>query len=218
MAELVAELDACLAELTTDSHAVPAPVAPRRRSGPSPWPIVLALLVLLAIGGGIAYWALHRSNGSPAGAPNISSSGGAVVHLRGVTAYDPQGDGHENNGEVGNATDASASTYWETEHYRTSLASLGKQGVGLVLRAPAAVKLSKLGIATATPGFRAQIEAGDSPTGPFTAVSPDQVVSTGRGQIFTLNVPTAHQYYVIWITQLPPGQLSARVNDVTATS
>jgi serine/threonine protein kinase len=216
MAELCAELDACLAELSTGTHTVAQPRARARRSGPSPWPVVIALLVLIAIGAGIGYWALHRHGNGTSGAPNVSSSGGSVVKLAASTAYDPQGDGHENNGQVGNATDSLPSTYWETEHYRSSLASLGKQGVGLVLRAPNATKLSKLGIATATPGFHATIEAGDSPSGPFQPVSQDVTVS-GQ-QVFQLNVPSDHQYYVIWITQLPPGQPSARINDVTATS
>ena len=219
MAALCAELDACMAELSTSVHAVPAPAqvrAPRR--GASPWPVVLALLVLIAIGAGIGYWALHRHNGHrPSGAPSVTSGGGSLVHLTGVTAYDPPpGDGHENNGAVVYATDSRPSTYWETEHYHSSLASLGKQGVGLVLRTPSAVKLSKLGVATATPGFRATIQAGDSPAGPFSPVSPNVTV-TGR-YVFTLNVSSPHQYYVIWITQLPPGLEWARVNDVTATS
>ncbi|HEV2592865.1 MAG TPA: protein kinase [Gaiellaceae bacterium] len=217
MADLCRELDACMAELSTATHAVPAPAqfrAPRR--GASPWPIVLAVLVLIAIGAGIGYWALHRHSGHPSGAPSVTSGGGSLVHLMGVTAYDPQGDGHENNGEVANATDSKPSTYWETEHYRSSLASLGKQGVGLVLRAPSAVKLTNLGLATATPGFQATIEAGDSPTGPFTPVSASTTVK-GR-QVFRLNASADHQYYVIWITQLPPGRQSALVNDVTATS
>jgi hypothetical protein len=173
--------------------------------------------VLIAIGAGIGYWALNRNSNGPSGAPNVSSGGGSVVKLSAVTAYDPPpGDGHEDNAAVANATDSLPSTYWETEHYRTSLASLGKQGVGIVLRAPQPLKLAKLGVATATPGFHAQIEAGDSQSGPFQPVSPD--ITVGRQQVFQLNVPADHQYYVIWITQLPPGQQSARINDVTATS
>ena len=218
MADFASELDACLGELTTEPGTVVAPaVARARRSGPSPWPIVLAVLVVILIGAGIGYWALHRhgSHTSTGGAPSFGTSGSAV-HLAAVTAYDPQGDGHENNGEVSRATDASPATYWETEHYQSSLASLGKQGVGIVLRTPRAMKLAKVGVATATPGFHAQIETGNSPTGPFTPVSQD--ITVGGQQTFQLSVPNDAQYYLIWITQLPPGQQSARINDVTATS
>src|SRR3954452_17986996 len=85
MAALCAELDACMAELSSESHAVPAPAqihAPRRC--PSPWPIVLALLVLIAFGAGIAYWALHRQGGGPSGVPSVTSGVGSLVHLTGV--------------------------------------------------------------------------------------------------------------------------------------
>jgi len=213
MAEFCAAMDACLAELSTGEHAVPAP-RPHRR-GPSPWPIVLALLVLIAIGGGIAYWALHRSSNSPSGAPHIS--GGTTVHLSSPTAYDPYGKppGEENNSEAPNATDGRGSTYWETEHYRATFAALGKPGVGLILRAPNAIKLAQLGVATATPGFRAVVEAGDSQSGPFTPISSS--MSVADGSIFKVNASSAHQYYVLWITQLPAGSQSVRINEIRAT-
>jgi hypothetical protein len=220
MAEFAAELDACIADDTTAPR--PAVAQPRRvRSGPSPWPIVLALLVLIAIGAGIGYWALHRSSGGPANGRAPNPSGGASVHLSSPTAYDPYGSppGQENNSEAPRATDADPLTFWETEHYNATFAALGKPGVGLVLRAPQAVKLSQLGVATATPGFRAVIKAGDSVSGPFSdTVSPNIVV--GGSQVFHLSVSSPHQFYVIWITQLPPGAppLSVRINDVTATS
>ena len=94
-------------------------------------------------------------------------------------------------------------------------AALGKKGVGLVLDAGSPMKLRQLGIATATPGFRAEIEAGDSATGPFTTVSPNKVVTTQM--VFPLTVSSAHRYYVIWITALPPDSGQARINDVTAS-
>jgi serine/threonine-protein kinase len=219
MADFCAELDACLAELHTDAYAVAPPAARPRRAGPSPWPILLALVVLLAIGAGLAYWALHRSSGGPSGAPNITSSGGTAVHLAAVTAYDPYGSppGQENNADAPRATDSSASTYWETEHYHATFAALGKPGVGLVLDAGRPVKLAKLGIASATPGYHAVIKAGDSASGPFPDVVSSPVTASG-GQVFTLSVSSPHRYYLIWITQLPSRLESVRINDVTATS
>ena len=55
---------------------------------------------------------------------------------------------------------------------------------------------------TATPGFTAEIQAGDSPTGAFAADSSSQTVN-GTTATFTLDGKTA-RYYVVWITQLPP--------------
>ena len=76
------------------------------------------------------------------------------------------------------------------------------------------LKLSHLTVTTPTPGFTAEIQAGDSPTGGFMTDSSSQTVSGAT--TFTLDGKTA-QYYVVWITQLP-AQLYAQISEVTATS
>src|SRR4051794_36049495 len=53
------------------------------------------------------------------------------IKLSAVGAYDPEGDGHENDDLAPLAVDGDASTFWKTEHYH----SFGKTGVGLVLDA-----------------------------------------------------------------------------------
>jgi hypothetical protein len=76
------------------------------------------------------------------------------------------------------------------------------------------VKLAHLTVTTPTPGFTAEIEAGDSQTGPFRVDSSSQTVSSTT--TFALNGATA-QYYVVWITQLPPGN-RAQISEVKAGS
>jgi hypothetical protein len=227
MADLCAEIDACLAELGGATQVIaPASASPRRvRPGhSSAWPIVLALLVLIVAGAIVGYLLLHRSGGhGPSnGRPPVGTISGTVP-LKAVTAYDPYGSppGQENNSAAPRATDASASTYWETEHYRSSFALLHKPGVGLVLDVLRPLKLRQLGIATGTPGFHAVIKAGDSASGPFPDVVSSPVV-VGSGSTIALTVSTPHRYYLIWITQLPsnqpPNQQSVQINDVKATA
>src|SRR5207248_11671708 len=157
--------------------------------------------------------ALVRQNGS---SPGTSSArgGGTLIALSGVGAYDPPpGDGQEHNDEAGKATDTSSATYWETQHYDSSLASLGKRGVGLVLDAGKSVTVHHVTVTTDTPGFTAGIEAGDTGSGPFQPVSDPQTVS---GQA-TFDLRNAHaRYYVVWITNLGP-LASAHVNNVSAS-
>ena len=132
-----------------------------------------------------------------------------------VTAYDPYGSppGQEHNADAHFATDNNAGTYWETERYHASFAEIGKRGVGLVLDAKRPVQLHLLGIATATPGFTAVIRAGDA-LGVFPdTVSSSQTVSSGTQ--FTIN-GGKHRYYLIWITSLPPGGSTVRINEVKA--
>jgi hypothetical protein len=76
------------------------------------------------------------------------------------------------------------------------------------------VKLSSITVTTSTPGFTAEILAGDSVATQPPADSASQTVS-GRTS-FTLQGAKA-RYYILWITRLPTGGL-ARVNEVTARS
>ena len=217
MADFCAELEANLAE-SQGATVVATPATPRRRSRPArrganPWPIVLALVALIAIGGVIAYLIVSRGTGSSSSTAGGGGAGG-TPHLVGATAYDPFGTGGEHNTQAKLATDNNASTFWETEHYRNA-PSLGKEGVGLVLAAARPVQLQQLGLATSTPGFVASIRAGDSATGPFpVTVGASQTVA-GQAQ-YAINGSAPHRYYLIWITRLGPGYNTARINEVNA--
>ncbi len=219
MSDFRRELEASLAEAQGATQVIaPArrPVRPRKR-GVSPWPLLLVVAALIAIGaviaalvlhGGTGVFSIHRSSPS-------STGGGTPVHLSAVTAYDPYGSppGQEHNAEAYLATDGKVSTYWETERYYATFAEIGKPGVGLVLDAKSPVQLHLLGIATATPGFTAVIRAGDSAGGfPFTVSSPQSV---SDGTQFAIS-GGKHRYYLIWITSLPPGGATVRINEVKA--
>ena len=43
-------------------------------------------------------------------------------------------------------------------------------------------------------------------------------LTVADGTDFHLTVPSAHQYYLLWITQLPTGRQSVQINEVRATS
>jgi len=212
MADFGRELEACLEEVRTPGGAPTVVLNPPSRRRRTPITVVL-VAIGLAIAVAALTIALVRDNG-PSSGPSSARGGGTPITLSGVGAYDPPpGDGEEHNGEAGKATDASPETYWETQSYRSSLASLGKSGVGLVLDAGRSQTLHQVTVTTDTPGFTAEIEAGDSASGPFHAVSDPQTVS---GQT-TFDLRDAHsQYYVVWITNL--GSVSsAHVNNVSAS-
>jgi hypothetical protein len=218
MDEVVAELEAVSAELDAREDgegtmimrrpaAAPARPprqkrqrAPRGRRAPL-WALLLGLVLLAVAVGGILL--ATRDDETPRG-----PSGDAAVQLQGVASYDPPpGDTEEHSERVGDATDGDQATYWTTESYR----SFSKPGVGLVLKAsgtPAALTLT-----TDTPGFTAEIRAGDSPEGPF-----DTVVGAAK----TTTSTTAWEldetdagYLVVWITDL---DRVAHVNEVKASS
>jgi hypothetical protein len=190
-------------------RAYPAPVRKRRLA-------YVAAALVVAAGAFVAVVLLggagHTHGGSGPGGG--SSSDGRAVTLRGLTTYDPQGDGGEHMSSAPFATDGDPSTSWYTETYDSPQFGGLKDGLGLVLSAGSSVKLSTLTVQTPTPGFVAQIEVGDSSTGGFVADSSSQTVSSST--TFTLQGKSG-RYYVVWITQLPPGN-KAEISEVTARS
>jgi serine/threonine-protein kinase len=215
MADFCRELEADLAEAQGETVVAPALAGrkPRRQSrrGANPWPIILALLTLIAIGGVIAYLLVNRNNGTPAS--SSGGGGGAVPTLTAAGAYDPYGTNGENDANAYKATDNNPSTYWETERYYNA-PSLNKPGVGLVLDAKSVVQLHQVGVVTSTPGFVAVIRAGDSKTHFPDTVSTSQTVP-GTATFTIVGKP--HRYYLLWITRLGPSDNTARINEIKAS-
>jgi serine/threonine protein kinase len=220
MDEFASELRQCLVELDTPDaeRTIIAQSPVLRESRPHgaraarsrvPLYVVLALVAIAAIVVGVL--ALGGSKGKPK--PSLGATG-APVTLAGVTGYDPQGTGGEDNGDAPKATDGNATSFWSTEHYATPQFGNLKKGLGLLLDASHAVLLKSITVTTDTPGYAAEIQAGSSPTGPFTPDSPRKTV--GAHTTFTLTRRTA-RYYVLWITNLGPANF-AHVNEVKARS
>jgi eukaryotic-like serine/threonine-protein kinase len=210
MDAFAAELQACLAELGSLSDADVtlvhrAPVIPARRRRVLPAGLVALGLVLLAVA--VAALLLHRSSSrhTGGGSKPVATQ---PVRLAGVTSFDPYGDHAEHNEDVSKASDGSLGTYWTTEHYE----SFTKPGVGLVLAAPRAERLTRVTVRTDTPGFTARIESGASESGPFEPVSP--LRTAGSSTTFPVHGEAA-RYYVVWITKLDG---FAHVNDVRAST
>jgi eukaryotic-like serine/threonine-protein kinase len=236
MSALAAELRACLAEvdhrpaaaeddsaLTLVSRAVshpapaPTPRPARRVRRRRPVALYVALALAVAAAAFVAVFLIARSGGTHSGGGGGGSGGGTgrSVPLQALAGYDPQGDGVEHNELAGRATDGNPSTAWTTERYDSQDFGRLKSGVGLVLDAGSPVKLAQVAVTTPSPGFTAEIQAGNSPTGGFVVDSSSQTIS-GTTATFNLDGKTA-QYYVVWITELPPGG-RAEIGEVTAKS
>jgi serine/threonine-protein kinase len=213
---VVAELEACLAELeakggdeATMIIRTPVERSARQRARPRraalPWLAVLLSALLLAA---VAALLLTRDDDSP-----DAANGDAPVALSGVGAYDPEGGDGEHDGEAPLATDGNPSTYWKTSEYRASLSEIGKSGVGVVLDSGGPKELSQIVVTTDTPGFTAEIKAGGSPQGPFETVGESKTVE--ESTTWDLDGAEA-RYYVVWITDLGE-HAQPHVNEVKAS-
>jgi hypothetical protein len=132
------------------------------------------------------------------------------IRLSAVGAYDPEGDGHENDDLAPLAVDGDATTFWKTERYH----SFGKTGVGLVLDARRARPIARVIVSTDTAGSSAEIQVGPNPSGPFHLVTRAQPL-TGT-TTFKLARRPIGRYVVVWITALPGSAGEAHVTEVRA--
>ena len=142
----------------------------------------------------------------------------ADVHLVAVAAYDPPpGDGAEGDSVLARATDGNPTTYWSTEDYANAHFGNLKSGVGIVVAAGTPVRLSRLIVTSDEPGYKAVVEAGSSPGGPFERVSAAQTCSPTA--TFSLDVAAPRRYYMLWITSLVPGAsgYQAHIDEIRAT-
>jgi serine/threonine-protein kinase len=185
----------------------------RARAARRRWTLVA--LMLLAGAAAIAASVIVLTGSPGKGKAPSRPVAGSAVPLVGVTSYDPTsdgGDGSEDPGEVGLATDGNPQTFWHTDIYSNQNFGNLKPGVGLVLDARHVVTLKQITVTTDTPGFPAKIQAGSAPSGTF---SDDSTVRTVNGRTtFPLRGAKA-RYYVVWLTGLPPGR-TVHVNEVTA--
>jgi predicted Ser/Thr protein kinase len=213
MDELIAALEGSLRGLGDGEQTIvlPAPARPRRGRRAARRvvrAVVLSVLALLLVAaaavGAFALVGLFDSGDDGDGVAT-----GSVVALRAVDAYDPFGDDGEHDDRAGRATDDDRATYWNTETYQDFEAL--KEGVGLVLDVGERTRLARLTLTTETPGFSAEIRAGESQDGPF-----ERRVSANREVGTTTTFPIsggAARYFVVWITSL---EGAVRINEVAA--
>jgi predicted Ser/Thr protein kinase len=218
MADFAAELEACHVELDGGEGAtmiVPSELAARARPRRAAkgrlrgvWPVVLLGVGLAALAGGLlGAFALRDGGGSK---KTSGPTGSGSIHLQGLTAFDPEGSppGQEHNAAAKYAADGDPATYWSTEHYDG--AQLNKSGVGVILDAHRSVSPKTITVTTDTPGFTAEIQAGNL-IGSFQRVSDSQTV----GRTSTFHLTGGGRYFVVWITDLGASP-SVHVNEVKA--
>ncbi len=215
MQEFAEELRACLVSLGSEGAtevirrgAVPRAARKRTRMRRSRWPLeYVAIAVLIGVAALVAGLLLGGGGGTG------GAAGSTPVRLHGVTSYDPVGQEQQDfGGTAPNATDGNPATTWNTETYNTPEFGGLKSGVGLVLSSGRSVALKSLTVTTSTPGFVAEIEVGNSASGPFAVDSASRAVNGTT--TFTLDGKSG-SYWLVWLTQLGP-QRTAAISTVTA--
>lgn len=216
-------------EATSVLEAVPP--ANRKLSSRARWSWGLIALAAL-IAAAVVVIILIDSSGNTPIVGNQETGGetaptGAPVEIESATAYDPEGDGHENNDTEEYAIDGNPTeTAWSTEHYDSPDMAGTKTGpdpgVGIYVTTAAAVSPKKMVVRTPTPGWEAQIFA--APAGPPEGIEEwgepiAEVESAERVQEIQLHLGKAAKYFLIWFTKLSPasdqeGRYQAEISDI----
>ena len=155
--------------------------------------------------------------------PSASGSapaGGAVEPLAvlKVEAYDPEGDGEENNSETPKTYDGDKSTGWFSENYRSDEFGGLKKGLGVIVdlgpnKKPQGIELD---IPVA-----ADVEVHVGPDNRLEGATKVGEKADARGTV-TFEVPAdvSGQYIVVWYTKLSEdddGKRRARLDEVVVT-
>jgi serine/threonine-protein kinase len=213
-------------EATSVLQAVPP--AKRKLSSRARWSWAAIALIVLVGAGAIAATQLISSGNSPVG----GGGGGGVkdkgtpVEVIEATAYDPQGDGRENDETIGFAIDGNpTTTAWSTEHYDSETFAGTKTGpdpgVGLYVDTEPA-KPTAMIVRSPTPGWDAQVfaTAGSPPESLQEWGEPvGEVKGAKKLQEIPLNVSKPAQHFLIWFTKAAPardqeGRYQVEISDV----
>jgi serine/threonine protein kinase len=192
--------------------------------------VVIALAVVIAAA--VVAIILLDSSGNTPIVGNHENGGGAgqtgqQVTLESATAYDPEGDGHEEDGTEELAIDGNPTgTSWTTEHYDSDTFADTKTGpdpgVGIFVTAKAVASPTKMVIQSSTPGWDAQIFA--APAGPPEGIEEwgepiAEVTDSSKLEEVQLHIGEASRYFLIWFTKASPasdqeGRYQVEISDI----
>jgi tRNA A-37 threonylcarbamoyl transferase component Bud32 len=213
-------------EATSVLQAVPP--AKRKLSSRARWSWAAIALIALVGAGALVATQLISSGNSPVGGGGGggAKTKGTPVEITEASAYDPQGDGEEDDSTIGFAVDGNPTgTAWSTEHYDTPTFAGTKSGpdpgVGLYVDTEPA-KPTEMIVRSPTPGWDAQIFA--------TAESPPEnleewgepvgeVKDAKKVEEIALEVTKPAQHFLIWFTKASPardqeGRYQVEISDV----
>jgi eukaryotic-like serine/threonine-protein kinase len=215
-------------EATSVLEAVPP--AKRKLSARARWSWAAIALIVIIGAGALAATQLISSGNTPIVGKNEGGNPkptGEPVALESATAYDPEGDEHEEDQIEEYAIDGDPSgTSWSTEHYDSDTFAGTKSGpdpgVGIYVTAKAAATPSKMLIQTPTPGWTAEIFA--APSGPPEGIEEwgepiAQVKDADKTQEVDLHLGEAAKYFLVWFTKASPasdqeGRFQVEISDI----
>ncbi|GAB95425.1 hypothetical protein BJY21_002224 [Kineosphaera limosa] len=151
---------------------------------------------------------------SPAASPTL----GDPITPVGITSFDPQGDGTENESAAPRAIDGDQGTFWRSEGYRSN-ASFGNQkdGVGLVVELPAGTTVHEIRVWL--PDHDSQdVEFFVNDSASLDGATRVGGFTDGKGErSVPVRNPTAGSRLIVWVTKAAAesdGRFRAQINEI----
>lgn len=192
--------------------------------------VVVAVCLAVVVAMAVAF-RLGRDNGRPAAQPSAGSSSAQTavssrLQVVAATAFDPQGDGEENDDEAANAVDNKAGTSWQTSTYYDNPRLGGlKSGVGLLLdlgaeRDVGSLRVQFVGSPTGVDVYAAAPGVPDPPTSLDGMRRVAHNPSAGQRSVLRVDSGTRTRYLVVWLTRLPavPGGYRGGISGISVWS
>ena len=198
------------------ARPTPRPQPPRRKKGAGWLWVLLALIVVLALGALAVYLATDDSSGGGNGGTSVNSAATPIA-VAGVSAVDPFGDGQEDDLHAENVKPGSAGQPWTTEHYQQPLEQT-KKGVGLRLDLDARSPIRTVTVTTNASGWSGGIYVADDPGSSLDSWGPERASGQDLGttKVFEVN-GVEGRHVLLWLTQLPRqgGEYVLSVDEIT---
>ncbi len=170
-------------------------------------PAVAAVVLTAAIVTAMVLVLHARPGTTPGPRPAAAAPAASGIRVVGATAFDPMGNGMEDDADLAKLYDGNPATSWHTDQYATQDFGRLKQGVGFVLDLANSQRLGHLTLVTSTPGWdvkayvsgarHTDLAAWGSPAAATTDVA-DRVSLDLRGR--------SGAAVLVWITRLGPGR------------
>jgi hypothetical protein len=201
------DMAAALARLDIAAAAAATPRAVVESATPRPgvfrsWmliPLIAILAAGVAITVGLLVGALQV--GGPLGIQPKQNVATVLKPVR-VSAFDPLGDGQENDSQVPLVTDGNPRTFWESENYNELDFGGLKPGLGLLFALRKRTTVTGFRLVTPDPGYRFQIRVGNSPAA--LENEPGSAFKARRNMRVDDLRPARGRFVLLWMTDVVP--------------
>ncbi len=188
----------------------PPPTAPRWFRTWVAVPLLVLLIAIAAVAAGLRFGELElggpvgiqikRDEPSPVARP-------VALDVVAVSAFDPFGDGSENDDSAPLAADGNALTAWRSENYFDG--RLNKPGVGLLFDFGEQRSVTGFRLTTSAPGFAFAVAVGDDPVA--LAGTDLRPTFTATADVRGTLGPATGRYVLLWFTTVIPTEDGNRV-------